>query len=373
MFLYLKTGNGHLAPAGALSECMKASCNKNIEIQLIDGLSDAPALVRKIIEDGYSYTVNKALWIFESLYALNKIRFISALTSRLVSLFIINSIEREIILQEPGKIVLFHFFLIEPVHIILRKHMLNIPVITVVTDPFSAHPIWFLRKDQNFIVFSSELKEKCVRMGIHPEKIKDFPFILNRKFDKVNDNILKQVIRSKYGFRPDSRVILLMGGGDGIPRGKKILKSIIKSEPDYELAVVCGKNWQLEKKFKKLVVKHGNGNIRVFGYIDFVHDLISISDAVITKCGASSCMEILYLGKIPIINNYIWEQEKGNMEFIAKGNMGIVERRIFSLPRVIKKLFSDTGYHSYLSENIQKAAIRNGASMVSDFILNYKS
>jgi processive 1,2-diacylglycerol beta-glucosyltransferase/1,2-diacylglycerol 3-beta-galactosyltransferase len=373
MFLYLKTGNGHLAPARALSESMKASCNNNIEIQLIDGLSDSPPLVRKIIEDGYSYSVNKALWIFESLYALNKILIISALTSRLVSLFIIKGIERTIVSQKPEKIVVFHFFLIEPVRMILQKHRLNIPVLTVVTDPYSAHPIWFLRKDQDFIVFSNELKENCIKKGIQPEKIRDFPFILNRKFDKANENDLKQVIRSKYGFRTDSRVVLLMGGGDGIPKGKKILKSIIKSDPDYELAMVCGKNSKLEEKAKRLVVKHGKGGIKIYGYIDFVNELITISDAVITKCGASSCMEILYLGKIPIINNYIWEQEKGNMEFIANGNMGIVERRVFFLPRVIKKLFSDTDYYNYLSENIRKAAISNGTSMVSDFIFNFKT
>jgi processive 1,2-diacylglycerol beta-glucosyltransferase/1,2-diacylglycerol 3-beta-galactosyltransferase len=291
----------------------------------------------------------------------------------LVSLFVIRGLERRIVLQKPEKIVVFHFFLIEPVRKILVKYKLDIPVITVVTDPFSAHPIWFLRKDQDFIVFSRELKETCIQKGIKPDKIRAFPFILNRKFEQKGDDDQKQAIRLRYGFRADSRVILLMGGGDGIPKGKKILKSIIKSNPDYELAVVCGKNNKLEAKSKKLVEKYGKTNIKVYGYIDFIHELISISDAVITKCGASSCMEILYLGKIPIINNYIWEQEKGNMEFIARGRMGIVERRILYLPEAIKRLFSDSNYYNQLSGNIKNASIRNGTSMVSDYILKFKT
>jgi processive 1,2-diacylglycerol beta-glucosyltransferase/1,2-diacylglycerol 3-beta-galactosyltransferase len=34
-----------------------------------------------------------------------------------------------------------------------------------------------------------------------------------------------------------------------------------------------------------------------------------------SKCGASTFMEILLSKKIPIITDYIWEQEKGNVDY----------------------------------------------------------
>ena len=49
----------------------------------------------------------------------------------------------------------------------------------------------------------------------------------------------------------------------------------------------------------KLRDKHRINNLKVFGYVDFIHSLINISDVVITKCGASTFMEILMMGKVP--------------------------------------------------------------------------
>jgi len=44
---------------------------------------------------------------------------------------------------------------------------------------------------------------------------------------------------------------------------------------------------------------------------DFIYELINISDVVLTKCGASTIMENINLKKVPVVNDYIWEQEQG--------------------------------------------------------------
>ena len=43
-----------------------------------------------------------------------------------------------------------------------------------------------------------------------------------------------------------------MGGGDGMPHGKKILKKIIDRNIGAEIAIVCGKNEKLYAKAMKL-------------------------------------------------------------------------------------------------------------------------
>jgi UDP-N-acetylglucosamine:LPS N-acetylglucosamine transferase len=122
----------------------------------------------------------------------------------------------------------------------------------------------------------------------------------------------------------------------------------------------------------KMKNKHGISNLKVYGFVDFVHSLISISDIVITKCGASTSMEILLMGKVPVINNYIWEQEKGNMEFVCKKNMGILEKNTGFLPNVLHKLLTDNEYYNSLRNNIRNASIRNGVGQVSDYIINFQ-
>lgn len=372
MFLYLKTGGGHLAPAKAVADKIRSKRRVDVDILLADGLSDSNLFVKKVIEDGYKNAINKAAWTFEFLYALHKITAVSKLTASLVSYFLKPGIERQILEIHPKKIVVFHFFLIKPVYDVLKTHHLDIPVVTVVTDPFTAHPIWFLEKGQKYIVFSDMLKEKCLENGIDKNNLKVFPFVLDSKFSQKVSDFKKLRIRKKLGFEIDSKIILIMGGGEGMPKGKKILKKLVASNMDAEIAIVCGNNSKLFNKAAKLKNKYGIDNLKVFGFIDFVQLLVSISDVVITKCGASTSMEILMMGKVPVINNYIWEQEKGNKDFVCQGNMGILEKSTRALPDVLHRLLTDNEYYNAITNNIKNASIRNGVSQVSDYILKFQ-
>lgn len=372
LFLYLKTGGGHLAPAKAVAEKIKTKRRVDVEILLVDGLSESNQFVKKVIEDGYKNAINRAAWTFEFLYALHKITLISKFTSSVVSYFVKPGIERQILETMPKKIVVFHFFLIKPVFEIIKKYDLDIPVITVVTDPFTAHPIWFLQENQNYVVFSDILKEKCIDRGINKNNLHVFPFVLDSKFSQNVSDFKKIRIRKNLGFEIDSKIILIMGGGEGMPKGKKILKRIIARNMDAEIAIVCGKNQKLYDKAMKLKGKYGIDNLKVYGFIDFVHSLVSISDVVITKCGASTSMEILMMGKVPVINNYIWEQEKGNMEFVCQSKMGILEKNTRFLPDVLHRLLTDNEFYNSIINNIKNAAISNGVGQVSDYILKFQ-
>ncbi len=373
MFFYLKTGGGHLAPAKAVAEKIIHKNNNSVEIVLIDGLSESPRLARKIIEDGYRNAVNRAVWTFEFLYAIHKIRIVAITTSVIVSKILKPIIEKRILSEQPDKIVLFHFFLVRPVFEIIKKHNLLIPVLTVVTDPFTAHPIWFLQEQQNYIVFSDLLKEKCLNKGIDENNIRVFPFVLDQKYSRRVGAARIKAIRSELGLKADSKVILILGGGEGMPKGKRILKNILKYNINAEIVVVCGRNTKMLEHIGKLKIKYQLNNVKIFGYIDFVHKLISISDVVISKCGASTFMEILLLGKVQIINNYIWEQEKGNVDYVCKGEMGILEKDTYKIPALINRLFSDKEYYNNHIRNIRKASISNGVEKVSDYIMEFKT
>jgi hypothetical protein len=75
---------------------------------------------------------------------------------------------------------------------------------------------------------------------------------------------------------------------------------------------------------------------------------------------------------VPVINKYIWEQEKGNMEFICNRKMGIMEKNIRYLPDVLKILLTDNDLYNSFCKNIRDASIKNGVNEVSDYILNFQ-
>jgi processive 1,2-diacylglycerol beta-glucosyltransferase/1,2-diacylglycerol 3-beta-galactosyltransferase len=366
--LYLKTGGGHLAPAKAVFNYINKYHSTTCQPELIYGFEKTSGWLKYTIEDGYRLLQAKAKWFFEFLYGVNKVKIAARFTKSFVSVFVINYLEEIIINDKPDKIIVFHFFLLYPVFKILKKHNLNIPVITVVTDPFTPHPMWFLWKNQNFILFSEKLAERISKK--YPENnISVYPFILDEKFSSSikNDKVLE--LKKKYGYQPGKKVLLVLGGGDGIPHGKEILKKLLSSDINAQIAIVCGKNDELLKSAGKLKDEFPKSGLKVYGFVDFIYDLLNIADVIITKCGASTIMEILILQKVPIVNDYLWEQEQGNIDYLIEKKLGIYEPKIKKLPSLAAKLLSDDSVYSVYKSNIINEQLENGVKKVSEFII----
>ena len=366
LFLYLKTGGGHLAPAKAVARYLMQQ-DPETKVILADAFENSGWLVRFVVEEGYRFLQHKAKWFYELIYAVNKFSLFSESNAKLVSDRVEKQIYNLIRTEKPDKIVIFHFFLIRPVYRILKKYNIDIPVNTVVTDPYIAHPLWFLNKEQNFIIFSDQLKKHCIKKGIKKENLNVFPFILDEKFAvKPNQEILNE-FKNKYGFK-SNKILLILGGGDGIPKGKRLLETILNKENNFEAAIICGKNKKLYNQALKIKEQNGFNHFKVFGYVDFVYELINISDVVITKCGASTFMEIIISEKIPVVNSYIWEQEKGNVDYIVDNNLGVYETNIKKLNEIVNNLFADADYLNYFRNNIKSLRLEIGTKKVGDFI-----
>jgi len=365
-FLYLRTGGGHLAPARSVAKYLSERHGEEIEPVLIDGLVNAKQFARYVIEDGYRLLQAKAKWYYEFLYATNKFPPIGYFNVAMANFFIKPYIKKRIVEERPAKIVIFHFFLITPVYQILKELGLNIPVVTVITDPFTAHPLWFQRKKQQYVVFSDRLKRYCIQRGIQDKCIKVFPFIIDEKFAAPLSAEQISKIRLQYGFDEKKKLVLIIGGGDGIPHGKSILQNLLSASLPVEIAIVCGKNKELYAD--SMEWKRQYPDLNVFGFVDFVYELLNASDIVITKCGASTIMEILMLNKIPVIIDYLWEQELGNMEFVRDNQLGIFERDISKLPSIVRDLISGKGLDKTFQTNIEQQQLRNGTSDVGEYL-----
>ena len=182
LFLYLKTGGGHISTANAVASYFQKHYTDN-DVILIDGFEEAHSIIKLIIVDGYKKTQAFARWFYTFLYACNKIFFIAKFNQILLSLFVQTYIKKVILEYKPKKIVVFHFFLVKPVKDMLKQLNLDIPVITIVTDPFNIARLWSLERDMKYIVYSERAKNYITRWKIPTENITIYPPILNEKFN----------------------------------------------------------------------------------------------------------------------------------------------------------------------------------------------
>ncbi|MEN2997536.1 MAG: glycosyltransferase [Brevinematia bacterium] len=365
--VFVRAGGGHLSTAKALSEELR-SLYPDVEITLYDAFSESNRLIRTVIEKGYSTVSNYLPHIWSAIYLFSKPSAVAKLEIRTVSMFIKEKLRKYILRERPEKIISVHFFLTKPIYEIIKEEKLNTKLLTIVTDPFTCHPIWFSCPEVDLVAFSDQVKSLAIKHSVAPNKITVLPTVVGGKFNtKLPDEKINELKRN-LGFSPDKHVVLITGGGEGLQKGEVFLRELAKTNLDIELAIVCGRNQKLKQKSEKIAKEYPNKRIAVYSFVDFIYELINISSVVITKGGPATVMEVLLIGKPLIITSYLWEQEKGNVEFVLQNKLGLFETNPKKVAQIVSKLISNEEELKTLSENIKKAEIKNGVTEVAKFI-----
>lgn len=369
--LYLKTGGGHEAPARSIASYLSHKYPESCEPMLFDCLENGPRYVNVVVQDGYRMVQKRAQWVYSVLYEMNKYRPFSMPTRLMVNKPIKDYVREVVLPTNPEKIVVLHFFIIKPVMELLEELGLPIKVEVIVTDPFTAHPLWFMCKGPSYVLFSERLKEKVLKEGwVAENRMTVFPFIVNSRYEQPMSAAQKQTEMERFNMDTTKKTILLLGGGDGMPGASNILRSMVDLKVDANVVVVCGRDSELYQSLMGANFKGVFASVTILGFVDIVYELISIADVVITKCGPNTIMEILMCGKIPIVSSYIWEQEKGNLEYVVNNGLGVYEKTAMKIGRQALRFIKNDGVMEQYRQRVASLHIVNGTGSVSEYIFN---
>ncbi len=373
LYLYLNTGGGHISGAKALSHAMEEAHPGECENFMLDALDPKSKFIRNVVEEGYKVSVQDHPWLWPITFESSKFSLVQQIELMVLRPWIKPHLKKYIQEQGITKIVILHFLLIQLVHEILIEEGWSIPMVTVVMDPFTVHPFWFIRKDRPLVVFSHQAKGDALKHRVDPQMIKVIPLMLRRHFERPMPADLIALEKTKFGFITGKKLLLLAGGGDGIPGAQNILKQALLQRLDVEIAVVCGKNAKLQAQCESMVAKYGSGRpmVRIYGFVDFMYELMNMADLVISKGGPATVMEILMLHKPLIVVNYIYGQEKGNVNFVIKNDVG----HYISNPRklVIKsaEILANPKLSQEMADKVAKLALRNGTDELREYVYNF--
>ena len=341
MFIYLNTGNGHIAQAKVLKDAMSEYAPE-ATVDLQNGFSSRRHSFHKFFELLYALSCNYLHGAWPAVYNLGEHRPFQKLVRYLIKFRSLGRLRKLLIEKRITDVVSFHFALSPSIHDAIKSVDKNIRLTVITTDPFTGPSAWFYDKRLDYIVFSEEMRrfavEKC---AVSPKNIRTMPFPLDKKYRRPVSEEEKNALRRKFGFDERKKLVLIAGGGEGLPGTLKIINQCILHRASFSLAVVCGRNKTLKKSLDLLVKANGHLDLRVFGFVDFMDSLIKMSDLVVSKAGASTVMETVSLKKPLIINTYLHGQELGNMRFVVSGGAGFFIRRSADIYRKINEIFSD--------------------------------
>ena len=372
-FLYLKTGGGHVSGANALIECLTEKYPHGIASIPKNGFKAQNRISRIFFEKGYLTTSNYFELGYVAFYQLTKSKTILTFCRWLLRPFIVKNLVEFLKTEKITKLVCLHEILIPLARLAIDRVNHSLPFISIVMDPFTAHPSWFYTKNTELIVFSQKLQKEAIEQyGFNPERVHQFPIMLSRHFDRRYTLEEKIAAKKKHGIPLNKKIVIVVGGGEGLKSTLAIVNAFIFQRCPAHLIVVCGKNKVLKTQLEILLKTTQIANIQVLGFVSCMPDLINVSDCVITKGGPATVMETLSAGKPLILASYVRGQELGNMLYVVNNNLGWYIPRPRKIIKKVKEIITDDSLLSSIEKKIDAMHIQNGLEAIADFIFRFQ-
>lgn len=351
LLTYCMYGNGHRAVAEYIENYFKEQ-DSELEIMAIDLLKYSMPVLGRLSQKVTDFFLLKFPFGWSVIYELFNNNISSAIASSGSMRLFKNKRMKKIITDfNPDLTISTHFFGSSLIDIYNRKGLTKSKLITVVTD-YEAHALWLkgYKKEQAIIVGDKDEVNYLVKKGVQRHKIKPIGIpihpITSTDFDSLTEI-------QKYGFSGQRPICLFFGGGgNGGTHSLPFIRSIIKSNLNIDFIYVAGKNEDAKKKVDRWIAEEEVTNIKTFGFVNNVPELLQCCDFVVTKPGGAQTTESLYFKKPVIMINCSGGQEVANYKYFEKNGYGKRFKTVFMFKRYMELISRNPKVIEKMSKNM---------------------
>src|SRR3989338_7582189 len=310
LIVYASAGAGHQKAAEDLYEYLKKS-RIDLDVKLIDILDYSNYIVKFSYSNGYIFLITKLPWVWYILYRLSS--FFASNYFRLLSDYLACQPFVDLLKKEkPDVVVSTHFLTSSVLSVFKKKHPhCAFPLITIITD-YTLHPYCIGSGVDVYIASCEYVKDCLLTKGISDDKIKVYGIPVKEKFYLPSE---RKTAAQKLGVDPAKFTALIMTGAVGIGPIEEIVRALAD---DVQLLVICGRN---QKLFDRLTSLNFT-NVKIYPLIDYVDELMSVSDVVLTKAGGLTISESLAKGLPMIFFSSIPGLETANARIVTNYGAG---------------------------------------------------
>lgn len=310
---------------------------------------------------------------------------------------------------------------------ISKKEGRHIPFFTVVTDFGSAHTTWFQKRVDKIFVASTRLAKLAKRRGrISKEKLAMSGLPIRHEFG-VHSELLddrttehgqqyQAQIKEELGLNPNGKVVLVMGGGEGVGSLSNIVDSLYanlrKSGVDATICVVCGRNEKLKqdletrdwnrvlegsndgnkkKRFLEFLRRNrskrirqtldtiqekekleegeyralGNVDVVGLGFVKNMAERMVAADVLVTKAGPGTIAEAAAVGLPVMLTSFLPGQEAGNVNVVLDGGFGDYCEDPDIIADEVSCWLKDSQLLKEMSQNAKEVGVPHAASDIA--------
>ena len=351
LLLAATIGGGHMRAAMALKEYILQHDPDSV-VKIYDTIQYVSPLLNKAVTGSYEYMAKKTPKLFGGFYKssdkntpINKTVEVAmtGLRKRLLPL-----------LQEfqPDIVVTTHSFATELITALKTKEDLHFPVISVVTD-FAVHKTYINEGVDAYILSSTEMVNQMIARGQSKDVL--YPYGIPIKSEFLEQHDLEKAYEEE-GLNPNLPTILLMAGSFGVTDVLKIYHKVVKSEADFQIVLITGKNEKLYETFEKYLSKIDINNTmyeiarlypnarqqsskssslhhsrqlkpskptKLLYFTDEVEKYMQMASLILTKPGGLTVTEAIATGLPMAIFKPIPGQEEQNADYLCRNGMAV--------------------------------------------------
>ncbi len=347
-------GGGHLAAAAALEDAWR-SFRPEDTLEKLDLVKFFSPLHRKVVSDGYVKLVEHAPEVWGLMFKKTDDPAVTRRFNKFKRIFPSNSrarFARFVKKFDPDVVLCTHYLPLETLGHVRSEMMRKAErrsdrfpsppaeervgerrpfIVSIVTD-FEAHALWMNECVDLYCVAAEGTGARLIARGATRQSILPTGIPISSRFSADSD---PKAVRQKLGLRDDQPVLLVLSGGFGMGPVAEILAELDKVQQPFQTVVVTGRNEELRRELAAQDRKHPT---HILGFASNMHELMAISDLIVSKPGGLTTSEALALGKPLFILNPIPGQEAANSDFLLEHGAAAKVNRVEDLPYRVEQL-----------------------------------
>ncbi|ANE48894.1 hypothetical protein SY83_12700 [Paenibacillus swuensis] len=371
LILYASYGDGHLQASRALRDAFQ---RRDVQVHMLDLFAEAHPLLNKFTKFLYikSFTVLPSVygWIYN---VTKRMKHDTAFAEILHS-FGTKKLQQMIERYDPDLVI--NTFPMQGICKLNETAGIRIPTYNVITD-FDLHHRWVHPDIHKYYVATEDLKGQVEQLGVPASRIEVTGIPLKEAFNRTEHSssslgkmqaAASPEVQQTFGLDTGKRTLLLMAGAHGVMQGlQHLCAQLDRLADDVQVALVCGNNKFLCQQMRRAFANYPN--IHVYGYVEEIHKLMSISTCIVTKPGGITLSESLSSALPILIYRPVPGQEQENASYLESKGAALISHKPKELCRQIKTLLQDPQILSEMREAIQALHKPNSSeSIVSDII-----
>jgi 1,2-diacylglycerol 3-beta-galactosyltransferase len=332
LILMSDTGGGHRSAAEAIADALARDFPAHYQVTLLDAIARAAVFPFNHAAEWYLPFTTYAEFAWRLLFHGSNNRAMVHAALGFTQLLAGRGLRRLLREHSPDLVVSVHPLLNALSYRALRSIGSRAPFVTVVTDLFSAHGLWFNPDAELTLVPTEGARRVGLRWGMPPDKLRVVGLPVSLKF--LDDDKDRRAYRTQLGLDPARTTALLVGGGEGMGRLYDIARAIDAARLSLQLVVIAGRN---RKLYDKLRAAKWQMPVSIQGFVTNMPEWMRASDVIITKAGPGTISEALACGLPIVLSGFLPGQEEGNVTFVQESGVGVLRESPDEIVRTLRE------------------------------------